>query len=767
MLATPSALAAPSTPPPQALTLEAITGDAPLSGPTLLKPKIAPDGSRVTFLRGKDSDRNRLDLWAFDVAAGRAALLVDSADVLPGEETLSDEEKARRERQRTAALSGIVDYQWSPDGKTLLFPLGGELYLYDLAKSGKQAVRKLTTGEGFATDPKVSPQGGFVSFVRGRDLWIVDLASGEEVRLTHDGSETIANGVAEFVADEEMDRHTGYWWAPDDSAIAFARIDESGVPVQKRYEVYPDRTDVVEQRYPAAGDSNVRITLHVVRIAPLTLRAWSKPSDGMPPVHQQREYPRGQIRDIDLGANADIYLTRVDWRDANRLTFQRQSRDQRLLELIESDLASGQQRTLIAETAKTWVPLHNNLRFLKDDRFLWSSERSGFEHLYLASADGKKLTQLTRGDWPVDALLAVDEANGQVYFSAGRTADGKADARQSHLHAVPLTGGKIRTLSTEPGMHGANFARNASVYVDAWSNAGTPPQIALHRADGTRLATLIDNDPAKPEHPYAGYRSAHRPVEFGTLTAADGKTPLHYGVIKPADFDPAKRYPVVVYVYGGPAAQTATDSWPGRGDHFFNQYLAQQGYVVFTLDNRGTPRRGAAFGGALYAKQGTVEVDDQRQGVAWLRAQPWVDGERIGVYGWSNGGYMTLMLLGKAPDDYACGVAGAPVTDWALYDTHYTERYMDLPKANPDGYREASVFTHVGGIRPNALLLIHGMADDNVLFGNSTKLMSDLQKRATPFELMTYPGAKHGLRGKDALHRYRITEAFFARCLKR
>lgn len=732
-----------STPPPGRLTLEAITGDAPLSGPTLLKPQIAPDGSRVTFLRGKDSDRNRLDLWAFDVATGASALLVDSSDVLPGEEVLSDEEKARRERQRTASLSGIVDYQWSPDGKTLLFPLGGELYLYDLGKSGKAAVRKLTTGEGFATDPKVSPKGGFVSFVRARNLWTIDLATGAELQLTTDGSDTIGNGVAEFVADEEMDRHTGYWWAQDDSAIAFARIDESKVPVQKRYEVYPDRTEVVEQRYPAAGETNVAIQLATIA-----------PKSGAAP------------RWVDLGRNPDIYLTRVDWRDPKHLTFQRQSRDQRTLELIEVELASGQQRTLITETAKTWVPLHHSLRFLKDGRFLWSSERSGFEHLYLASKDGKQLTQLTRGDWPVDKVLAVDEAEGLVYFSAGRDAAGRAAAREMQIHVVPLAGGSIRTLSTEPGMHGASFAKNASVYVDSWSNARTPPQIALHRADGSLVANLIDNDPAKPAHPYAQYLAAHRPVEFGTLTAADGSTPLHYGLIKPADFDPAKKYPVMVYVYGGPAAQTATDSWPGRGDHFFNQYMAQQGYVVFTVDNRGTPRRGAAFGGALYGKQGTVEVDDQRKGVEWLRAQPWVDGARIGVYGWSNGGYMSLMLLGKAADDYACGVAGAPVTDWALYDTHYTERYMNLPAANVDGYREASVFTHVAGIKPNALLLIHGMADDNVLFSNSTKLMSTLQKRATPFELMTYPGAKHGLRGADLLHRYRLTEAFFARCLK-
>ncbi len=741
LLAMPIAHAA--SPQPGRLTLEAITGDAPLSGPTLLKPQIAPDGSRVTFLRGRDSDRNRLDLWAFDVATGTSALLVDSSDVLPGEEVLSDEEKARRERQRIAALSGIVDYQWAPDGRALLFPLGGELYLYDLQQSGKSAVRRLTTGEGFATDPKVSPKGGFVSFVRARNLWAIDLATGEELQLTSDGSDVIGNGVAEFVADEEMDRHTGYWWAPDDSAIAFARIDETQVPVQKRYEVYPDRTEVVEQRYPAAGETNVAIQL--ATIAP---RRGAKPQW------------------VDLGGNPDIYLTRVDWRSPQQLTFQRQSRDQRTLELIEVELASNRQRTLVTETAKTWVPLHNSLRFLKDGRFLWSSERSGFEHLYLASADGKTLTPLTRGDWPVDALLAVDEDRGLVYFSAGRDAAGKAAARESQIHVVPLAGGEIRTLSKQPGMHSASFAKNASVYVDSWSNARTPPQIALHRADGSFVANLIDNDPAKPAHPYANYLAAHRPVEFGTLTAADGKTPLHYSLITPTDFDPATRYPVMVYVYGGPAAQTATDSWPGRGDHFFNQYMAQQGYVVFTVDNRGTPRRGAAFGGALYGRQGTVEVDDQRQAVAWLRAQPWVDGARIGVYGWSNGGYMALMLLGRAADDYACGVAGAPVTDWALYDTHYTERYMDLPAANVEGYREASVFTHAGGIKSDALLLIHGMADDNVLFSNSTKLMSTLQKQATPFALMTYPGAKHGLRGADLLHRYRLTESFFARCLK-
>jgi dipeptidyl-peptidase-4 len=720
------------------LTLEAITGSAPLSGPTLTKPQIAPDGTRVTFLRGKDSDRNRLDLWEYDVASGQTRLLVDSSVVLPGEEVLSDEEKARRERQRIAALSGIVDYQWSPDGKALLFPLGGELYVYDLAKTGTAAVRKLTQGGGFATDPKLSPKGGYVSFIRDRNLWVIALADGKEVQLTRDGSDTIGNGVAEFVADEEMDRHTGYWWAPDDSAIAFARIDETPVPVQKRYEVYPDRTEVIEQRYPAAGDHNVLVQLGVVA-----------PKSGATP------------RWVDLGKEPDIYLARVDWRDPQRLTFQRQSRDQQKLELIETTLATGAQRTLVTETSKTWVPLHNDLRFLKDGRFLWSSERSGFEHLYVASEDGSKLTALTQGEWVVDGLLAIDESAGMAYVSGTR--DG---ATETHVYAVPLTGGEPRRLTQAPGMHAAAFARNASVFVDSWSSDTTLPQIELFKADGTKLATLLANDVTSATHPYAKYRAAHQPTTYGTLTAADGATPLHYSLIKPTGFDAKKQYPVVVFVYGGPAAQTVTRAWPGRSDAFFNQYLAQQGYVVFSLDNRGTPRRGAAFGGALYEKQGTVEVDDQLRGVEWLKSQPFVDSSRIGVYGWSNGGYMTLMLLAKHNEAYACGVAGAPVTDWALYDTHYTERYMNLPKANTAGYREASVFTHLDGLGAGKLLLIHGMADDNVLFSNSTKLMSELQKRATPFELMTYPGAKHGLRGSDLLHRYRLTEDFLGRCLK-
>jgi dipeptidyl-peptidase-4 len=731
-----------ATPAPSKLTLEAIAGGTNLSGPSLNRIAFSPDGAQVSYLRGSAEDRNRLDLWVQDVAGGEPRMLVDSRTLLKGEEVLSDEEKARRERQRIAAQSGIVEYAWAPDGRHLLFPLGGDLYWYDL---DAKAVQQLTHGEGFATDPKVSPKGGYVSFIRARNLWVIDLATGKQRALTDDASDTVANGIAEFVADEEMDRHTGYWWAPDDSAIAFARIDESKVPVQKRYEVYPDRTEVVEQRYPAAGEPNVDIRLGVVA-----------PADGA--TRWLELTPHAQYF-----AKPDIYLARVDWRDASHVTYQVQWRNQRLLELTEADLVSadrGAYRLLLTEESETWIPLHSHLRFLRDGRFVWSSERSGFQHLELRARDGRLINAITSGDWNVDEVLAVDEDAGLVYFSGT-----KQSPIEKHVYSSSFAGGEPRRISEAPAMHEATFAPGARAWIDRWSDPGTPPQTELRDTGGKLVKVLLANDLDDPDHPYAPFRAAHRPVEFGTLTAADGRTQLHYSLIKPLDFDPAKKYPVVVYVYGGPAAQTVTRSWPGRADHWFNQYLAQHGYVVFSLDNRGTPRRGRDFGAALFRHQGSVEVEDQKIGVDFLRTLPFVNGARIGVHGWSNGGYMTLMLLSQAPDHYACGVAGAPVTDWGLYDTHYTERYMDQPAANADGYRDSTVFAHLDGLRA-PLLLVHGMADDNVLFTNSTKLMAALQARGQPFSLMTYPGAKHGLKGTDLLHRLRTSEAFLATCLR-
>src|SRR5690348_15425648 len=334
------------------LSIDRIYSDPALSGPTPRNIQISPDASRVSFLRGKVDDQDQLDLWEYNLKDRTTRLLVDSAALERGGEHLSDAEKARRERARTAGLHGIVDYRWSPDGRQLLFPINGDLYLYDLASNQK---RRLTQ-EANALDPKFSPKGHFVSYVRDQNLWVIDLASSKTIQLTHDGKGTVHNGEAEFVAQEEMDRRTGYWWAPDDSLIAFERFDERDVPVTRRFEVYPDRTDVIEQRYPAAGDPNVRVKLGLVA-----------PAGGEP-------------RWIDLGKNPDIYLVRVDWLpDGKRLSYQRMQRSQQHLDLQLVNVADLKQRTLLTETSKTWINLNDDLHFLKDgSAFIWGSERTGW-----------------------------------------------------------------------------------------------------------------------------------------------------------------------------------------------------------------------------------------------------------------------------------------------------------------------------------------------------------------------------------------------------
>jgi dipeptidyl-peptidase-4 len=690
------------------LTIERLFADPALSGPSLRGLKVAPDGARVTFLRGREDDQNRQDLWEFHVESGQTRRLVDADDLGGG--ALSAEEQARRERLRIAALTGIVDYVWAPDGSALLFPLDGSLYHYALPDG--PARQLVDAADGFVTDPKIAPDGERVGFVRDQNLFVVAVAGGEPVALTRDGGGAVSNGMAEFIAQEEMDRHTGWWWSPDGSAIAFTRIDEARVPLQQRFEIQAGAVDTVEQRYPAAGTRNVDIQLGVVAVG-----------DEAPAVEW-----------IDLGPSTDIYLARVDWRDDGKaVLFQRQSRDQRRLELIEAELDGGRQRVLLTETATTWINLHNDLRPLPDGRFIWSSERDGWRHLYLHGADGRRQRQLTQGEWTVDALLAVDADGKRVWFAGN-----KDNPLDKQVYTVALDGGAIERISSGRGWHEASFAGNASVWVDTFSAADTPPNVRLRNADGSERAVLLANT-LDDSHPYGPFRDRHSLPEFGTLKNAGGDT-LHWRLYKPHDFDPARRHPVMVRFYGGPGRQLVTSAW---GDAF-DQYMTRQGFLVFSLDNRGTPRRGKAFEDALFRRMGAVEADDQRAGIDHLRGLPFVDPERIGVFGWSYGGYLTLMMLAKHADVVAAGAAVAPVTDWALYDTHYTERYLDHPQRNADGYADSALWPHLAGMS-SRLLLVHGMADDNVLFTHSTELMSRLQQQGTAFELMTYPGGKHGL----------------------
>ncbi len=713
------------------LTLDRIHGETSLAGPGVRSLRVSPDGERVTFLRGSADNQYQLDLWEYNTRSKATRRLIDSKKLVPTEE-LSLEEKARRERARTAGLSGILNYFWSPDGKQLLVPIAGNLYLVEAAKP--DVARKVASGN--VTDPKISPRGRYVSFVRDQNLIVIDLKTGAEKALTMDGKGTIHNGEAEFVAQEEMSQHTGYYWAPDDSAIAYRRYDEAPVPVARRFEIFADRTEVIDQHYPAAGDPNVLIDLMVVNPA------------------------TGEGRKVDLGAEKDIYLIRADFSaDAKTLVYQRQSRDQKRLDLVAVDVATLAQRPLLTETSKTWVEINNDLRFLKGrNAFIWASERTGRKHLYLYDLNGKLLHPISRGEWGVDDILAVDEGANKVYISSNREA---VIDKQTYVLALDgSSADKPNRITKGDGWHEASFAGNGKLFVETYSSPSIPPQVSIRKPDGSMVEWLEKNE-LNANHPYAKYLPDHLPTEYGSMKAADGQT-LYYSIIKPANFDASKRYPVFLFTYGGPHSQRVTRAW----GNYFDQYMAQQGFVVFRLDNRGSGRRERQFTDTLYGNLGKHEVEDQVAGVDWLAKQSFVDPKRIGVFGWSYGGFMTLRLLAAASDKIAMGVSVAPVTDWALYDTHYTERYVGAtPKSNPAAYEQSGVFAHLDGLK-SPLLLIHGMADDNVLFTNTTRLIDDLVKRNVQFELMTYPGAKHGISGRSSQrHVYGMIESFFKKQL--
>jgi len=707
------------------LTLERVFSGPDLSGASLRAPQVSPDGRLVAYLRGKPSSIGQLDLWAWEVGARRHRLLVDSAVLAPREVALSADEEQRRERQRSAAFSGIVEYQFSRDSRLLLVPVAGDIWVQDLRAPPARALRRITATDAWETDARFSPRGRYVSFVRDRNLFVHDLETGQERAVTQGAGGTISFGMAEFIAQEEMGRSTGYWWSPDDRRLAYTRLDESPVAEVERFQINADGVQVVRQRYPSAGTRNALVQLFVTTL-------------GGSPVQ------------VDLGADPDIYLARVDWfPDGRILAVQRQSRDQKSLTLLAADPVTGATRELLTERSPAWVSLNDELTFLEDSgRFIWSSSRTGYRHLYLYRADGTLERPLTAGEWNVvgdggrRAVKGVDERRGLVYFTASAESP-----LERHLYAVALRGPATspRRLTTEAGWHSVSMPENARSFLDTWSTTERPPSVTLRDASGGTVDVLVPNE-LDAGHPYAPYLDEHAPTEFGTLRASTGE-PLHYRITRPRVLEPGRRYPVIVDVYGGPESQSVRQAWPNSArsnSGFFQQVLAQRGYVVFSLDNRGTGYRGVAFETALSHRLGSVEVEDQLRGVEFLKSLPYVDPRRIGIFGWSYGGYLALMCAMQSPGTYAAVVAGAPVTDWRLYDTHYTERYMGTPAGNAAGYAAATVMTHAPGLR-DPLLVIHGMADDNVLFTNSTALFKRLQDLGKPFDIMAYPGSKHGL----------------------
>ncbi|WP_082467195.1 DPP IV N-terminal domain-containing protein [Sphingomonas sp. Leaf25] len=693
---------------PGDLTLERVFASPDLNGSAPQSLKLSPDGKYVTLLRNRADERERFDLWAMDTTTREWRMLVDSKKVGTGA-ALSEAEKMQRERDRSlTGKRGILAYDWSPDGKSILVPLDGDLYLATISGD----VRRLTNSESGELNPVVSPAGGYVSFVRDQNLVALDLKSGRETPLTTEGRDTVHFGEAEFVAQEEMGRRTGYWWSPGDRLVAVERFDEAPVGIVTRSAIGAEGTSIYQQRYPKAGTPNVLVDLYVMK------------PDGS-----------GKVK-VDLGPDPDIYLARVDWTpDGKALLVQRQNRAQTRLDMLRVDPATGTSTVLFTEQSgpDSWINLSDAYQPMKDGSMLWWSERDGHGHLYRWKAGN--WTQLTKGDWAVGDLAGVDEAKGRVYFLGN-----KDDVLERQLYYVDLARPGTVTRLTERGWsYGASMDGKASRLIVTRSNPDQPAQIYLADTTAKRLAWINENA-LKGDHPYAPYVASHRPTQFGTVKAKDGST-LHWNMITPV-LEPGKRYPVFFSHYGGPHSQVVRRAWGGA----LRQYLVDRGWIWFEIDNRGSPDRGKAFEDQIHHAMGSVEVEDQLAGAEYLKSLPFVASDKIATYGWSYGGYMTLKLLEKAPGVFAAGVAGAPVSRWELYDTHYTERYMGDPRQVPEAYAASATVADAAKIT-DPLLLIHGMADDNVVLEHSTAMMAAMQKSKTPFELMLYPGQTHRVGG--------------------
>jgi dipeptidyl-peptidase-4 len=700
------ALAPPPGVPQKRLTIDRIFASPDLSGPAPRQLKLSPDGRFATLLKARPEDRERYDLWAMDTSTGEERMLVDSTRIGGGE--ISEAEKMRRERARVGGTKGIVEYEWAPDAKSVLVPVDGDLYLADVASG---SVSRLTNTPQTEIDAHVSEGGRFVSFVRDQNLYAIDLSSGAERPLTSEGKGTVTCGTAEFVAQEEMDRRTGTWWAPGDGRVAVECYDEANVQVVTRAAIGANGTKTFEQRYPAAGTPNV------------TLALWLMNPDGS-----------GRAK-VDLGPDPDIYLARVDWaKDGKTLFVQRESRDQKRLDLLEVDPESGRSRILLSEASPTWINLNEDFKPLGDGSFIWGSERSGFHHLYREA--NSQLTQLAHGAWNVAKLVGIDETNHRLFFTGNRD-----DVVEQHVYSVDyLNPGEPERLSESGYWNDAVMDKGGTHLLVTRSSPAQPPQVYLADASGKRIAWVEENR-LDAKHPYAPYLAAHRPVKYGTLKAADGST-LYWEMISPP-LVKGRKYPVFFEHYGGPTAQQVKRAWMNP----MVQYWVSKGWIYFQIDNRGSANRGRAFEDQVYHAMGSVEVEDQAAAARWLQKQPYVDSKKIAITGWSYGGYMTLKMLEKAPKGlYAAGIVGAPVTKWELYDTHYTERYLGNPALDPKRYRTSDAIDDAVKIR-QPFLLLHGMSDDNVIFQNSSMLVDKLQEADRPFDMMLYVGQTHRIAG--------------------
>jgi len=702
----------PSTPRPAAaqaafktLTVDRIYSEPSLSGHPVTGLAWAPDSKTISFFKETPPERPgeaKKELWIMDAASGKSHLLVPSeklASALPAEPENSTQATG-------LGRHAPPQYQWAPDGSALLFQGPASLAWFDLKT---QSAHALVSGKEEIADPKISPDGRHVSFVRDHNLWLVDAADGKERAVTRGGTEEIRKGELDWVYPEELEITTAYWWAPDSSSIAYLEMDERKVMEYPLVDFSSFSGEADQERYPPAGGSNP-----VVRVLVASIRG-------------------GEPRVMDTGAETDIYIARVNWlADSKHLAIQRLNRPQTVLDLLIAEIGSGRTRTAITEKDPYWINVSDDLHFLTDGkRFVWSSERSGYRHIYLHDLEGKQLAQLTKGDWEVFAVHSIDETKGLVYFTAA-----EKSPLDRHLYCVALDGSGFTRITKDDGTHGVNFAPDASAFIDTYSSATYPPRQDLLRAEGSRIAVVKENKDAE----LADYHLS--PVQFLSVRSHDG-IQLNAMMIKPPNFDPGRKYPVLVFTYGGPHVQVVLNAWNGP-TFLWHEMMAQKGYIVFALDNRGSAGRGHLFEEPIHYRLGAQELSDQRDGAAYLKSLPYVDANRIGIWGWSYGGHMTLHAMFEDPEDFKVGFAGGPVTDWHYYDTIYTERYLGLLPQNEKSYQESSPIKNAANLK-GKLLIAHGTGDDNVHFANTLAVVNELIEAGKYVEVVPVPGRGHGV----------------------
>jgi dipeptidyl-peptidase 4 len=719
----------------------------PLPGTTVpASIRFSPDGRVVTFLLAAPGSLHQ-SLVVLDVTSGRSRE-VPTPGAAVEEDSISLEEKLRRERARELAV-GVTRHQWADAADRVLVPMSDGLWVLDGLAAGSDAPARLVVAaadvDGGILDARLSADGARIGFVAGDEVHVVDVDGGASpVPVTSGAAGTgRTNGLAEYVAQEEMARSEGFWFSADGALVAFCEVDETHIPVYRIVHQGSDRVGEGAQedhRYPFAGEANARVRVGVV------------PADGS---------GAGSPVWLDLGASGigdDRYVARVTWVADDAVVVQLQSRDQQRLDVVRYDVGTardGRQvpgTLLWSEESDVWINLHDVLRPLADGALLWASERSGTAHLEVREPDGSLRHVLTEGPWVVTDVAGVGER--EVWFRST-----VASPVERHVHRVPLdASAPPEQLTTEPGVHAAVAHPDSGAWVHTWSTPDAPPRTVLRRVGGGDPTPVHDaaDDPRVAE--LALTPPTLRTVMTEPVEPGGPATELHAAVYRPDGDGP---FPTVVWVYGGPHAQLVTRAW-STTVAMRAQLLRQEGFCVAVVDGRGSTARGLAFEGTLRHRMGTVEVDDQVRLVKALVADGTADPERVGIYGWSYGGYLSALCLARRPDVFRAACAGAPVTSWDGYDTHYTERYMGTPASNPGGYREASVMTHLEGLRDRHLLLVHGLIDENVHFRHTARLVNALVRADIDHRLVLYPDERHVPRAEaDRASMERLIVEFF------